>query len=909
MARNLNLNASLRLDARGFQRGMSAALRSLESFRRDFLSVAGALGASLGIGGIVSSLRDVATSLSVARATLKNTSRDMLEYGENLKFVDDLSKTYKQDLIVLTDSFAKFHAASMGTNFSLEQQKELYQGLTQAATFFHMSSERTENMMIAVEQMMSKGKVTAEELRRQLGNNLPGAYARVAQAAINFGKTSEGAAYKGIKSFADFESAMNKGQIGVDVLLQFVRELNETTKNFDTNSLQLAMNDLKNAWTYFVESTDVESTLKDVYSATGNVIKFAADNIKSIVSLLEGLLVGTIVRKVIPAIINIGKAFKGLTWGSWVGIAITALTSLISYLSKVSDKVHEVNRELKKIKNIDDDTEKLYRLQKMYREGTEYVNDPERRAKYGTDRQAYERSRMKQGYHVGGYASYDTTLSTDEEFNKYFEYLENLPKIFEQIEELQNKIDPDIHPNANDKGEPTAPNVITGGDDGKKKKKPKTVSDYLKDYNEGVKKLKNQLDAGSKTSDEYKDDLYKLAETTWQNITAFDNFREQLSKLPSDLQETGDRLEAVFDSSRYDAAAAKAEKDAKEQAEAWQGYNDIGSDRKPRDTRFDYRLSEVEKLRAQQEEWDGTVEDLKKKSEYLQKNFDKLGAEAAGKLNEVNAELKNAQENATNLKDAADLAEWQEEIKKLKTDLGKEIIGGIAGAGRGIKSLIDGAERIKKAFKDPDASDWDRIEAILGEIASTFQLINNLVETFNTLTKISEALSAAKGATELTALSQQVAAQGSLNAEKATDIALTNAGTVAQGANAAATLASTGAKSGEAVANATASGAKLPFPYNLAAIAAGVAAVVAALSMIKGFAGGGIISGSRHGDNNLAAVNGGEMILNSGQQARLWNMLNGKGSAPSLGSGQVEFKIRGSDLVGTLSNYNSRRRG
>ena len=300
---------------------------------------------------------------------------------------------------------------------------------------------------------------------------------------------------------------------------------------------------------------------------------------------------------------------------------------------------------------------------------------------------------------------------------------------------------------------------------------------------------------------------------------------------------------------------------------------------------------------------------MKEKSDYLQENFDKLGAEAAIKLNEVNAELKKAQENATNLKDAADLAEWREEIKSLKIDLGKEILGGIAGAGRGIKSLVDGVERIKNVFEDTDATGWDRIEAILNEIASTFQLINTLVETFNTLTKISEALSAAKGATELATLSQQVAAQGSLNAKKATDIALTESATVAQGANTTAALASTGAKSGEAVANAAASGAKLPFPLNLAAITAGVGAVIAALSMIKGFAGGGIISGSKHGDNNLAAVNGGEMILNSGQQARLWNMINGKGSAPSLGNGQVEFKIRGSDLVGTLSNYNSKRRG
>ena len=114
-----------------------------------------------------------------------------------------------------------------------------------------------------------------------------------------------------------------------------------------------------------------------------------------------------------------------------------------------------------------------------------------------------------------------------------------------------------------------------------------------------------------------------------------------------------------------------------------------------------------------------------------------------------------------------------------------------------------------------------------------------------------------------------------------------------------------GAKSGEAIAGATASGAKMPFPLNLIAIAAGVAAVVGALAMISGgFADGGIIGGnSFHGDKMLARVNAGEMILNQKQQANLFNMLN---SGASSSGGTVEFKISGSQLKGVLNNYNSK---
>lgn len=58
----------------------------------------------------------------------------------------------------------------------------------------------------------------------------------------------------------------------------------------------------------------------------------------------------------------------------------------------------------------------------------------------------------------------------------------------------------------------------------------------------------------------------------------------------------------------------------------------------------------------------------------------------------------------------------------------------------------------------------------------------------------------------------------------------------------------------------------MPFPLNLIAIAAGVAAVLSAFAMIGSFATGGIVGGnSYHGDKLTARVNSGEMILNGRQ--------------------------------------------
>ena len=154
------------------------------------------------------------------------------------------------------------------------------------------------------------------------------------------------------------------------------------------------------------------------------------------------------------------------------------------------------------------------------------------------------------------------------------------------------------------------------------------------------------------------------------------------------------------------------------------------------------------------------------------------------------------------------------------------------------------------------------------------------------------------------AMGQLMSAAGAEGAAVAMQIVATTANATAQ--MIPQIMALIGAKEGEAMANGTASAAALPFPANIAAIASIIATVVGTfasiLSTVGAFAGGGIIQGaSTHGDQLLARVNAGEMILNGSQQARLFNLLDG--AVGGAGMGLVSFKIKGSDLYGSLSNY------
>lgn len=99
---------------------------------------------------------------------------------------------------------------------------------------------------------------------------------------------------------------------------------------------------------------------------------------------------------------------------------------------------------------------------------------------------------------------------------------------------------------------------------------------------------------------------------------------------------------------------------------------------------------------------------------------------------------------------------------------------------------------------------------------------------------------------------------------------------------------------------------QLPFPFNLAMYASMAATIFGIFASLPKFAEGGIVGGISTGDRNLVRVNGGEMILTTAQQQRLFNILNGKGGAAS--SGNVRFVIDGDALVGVVDNY-TRKRG
>ena len=270
-----------------------------------------------------------------------------------------------------------------------------------------------------------------------------------------------------------------------------------------------------------------------------------------------------------------------------------------------------------------------------------------------------------------------------------------------------------------------------------------------------------------------------------------------------------------------------------------------------------------------------------------------------------------AKKKVDDLTSAYDNAARSAEQLKANSTFNKKMYAGIKGTVKTIGSLNDSVVGVTSTWENMaeswnDMSTFKKVTSSISAVISTineamgaYEAISDVVQLFGEISEASAAKKVAADATEM--------------ASDSTKTALSTANSQVEIANnqqeQMSDLASVGTKQASAIASATASGAKLPFPANLAAIAAGIAAVVAAFAMISSFADGGIIGGNTTlGDMNIARVNKGEMILNGTQQKRLFSILDGGVSASpnNITSGNVRFEIKGSTLVGVLKNHNSK---
>lgn len=332
-----------------------------------------------------------------------------------------------------------------------------------------------------------------------------------------------------------------------------------------------------------------------------------------------------------------------------------------------------------------------------------------------------------------------------------------------------------------------------------------------------------------------------------------------------------------------------------------------------RSTLFDFQKSKSDILSENLDVQKDYVSQIQKYINDIEDEYDTLGVKSGiveKALSKWREELIKAQSEAKTLEEVMNFEKIKEAVADLEKEVNQTALGGLSNLANGMDRIVRGWSELSEMMQDEDTTGWDVFIGVFNEIIQMMETVSQIFDTIDQLSKLTDTLSGAQLAqlkAENALYSEQVGLLSTITALKAGETAAVKKDTAAKLTNAVAGRLEASADAQSSIAGATKSGAKLPFPANLVAIAASVGAVLAALSSMSKFANGGIVGGnSSVGDKNIIRANSGEMILTKGQQSTLFNAIK---SGNIGGGGNVQFKIKGTDLIGVINNTNSKMRG
>lgn len=228
---------------------------------------------------------------------------DVARAGEELAWVRGLAEELGLEIQSTARSYAQLTAASKGTALEGEATRDIFRAVASASAVLRLSVQETEGALLAVRQMISKGTVSAEELRGQLGERLAPTFEVAARA---MGVTT-----------AELGKMLEQGQIlATDFLPKFAAELERHVGGglaMATQSLGADLNRIQNRLTSFMERIGDSGVMDAVALQIENLIaRFDAltkDEIKGFAQQVSDAMSGAI--NIIAAVTDAAVALAG----------------------------------------------------------------------------------------------------------------------------------------------------------------------------------------------------------------------------------------------------------------------------------------------------------------------------------------------------------------------------------------------------------------------------------------------------------------------------------------------------------------------------------------------------------------------------------------------------------------------
>ena len=187
--------------------------------------------------GIVNYMKNTALEIDRVSNRMKFATDSVEDFGRAMEFSADTANELGLALVPTQRGLATLQASAKGTSLAGKEIEELFKGISSASGALSLTADETNSVFLAFSQIISKGKVQAEELRSQIGERIPGAML-LAQKAL--GVTG-----------AELDKLLQSGSLMADDLLpKLAREFQNTfgeQAEKNANSLTAQINKIENS--------------------------------------------------------------------------------------------------------------------------------------------------------------------------------------------------------------------------------------------------------------------------------------------------------------------------------------------------------------------------------------------------------------------------------------------------------------------------------------------------------------------------------------------------------------------------------------------------------------------------------------------------------------------------------------
>tara|TARA_A100001015_G_scaffold164065_1_gene182421 strand:+ start:4225 stop:6831 length:2607 start_codon:yes stop_codon:yes gene_type:complete len=243
-------------------------------------AIGAAIGAGMDFFGLAKDAAVFAGNIKRLEVALKGVTKTQEEFAKAQRVIASVSDGLNVPIANATKQFTTLSASVIGAGGSVNDAELVFRGVSEAIKATGGDAEDVKSAIRAMSQIFGKGKVSAEELQGQLGERLPGAVVKFAQAT---GRT-----------LPQLQKDLRDGTVGLNDVMKFVvklsgdhasaaREMANSTADAGQR-MQVALDKLKLSFGEFFQP--IGAGFQDIITGFANMVNAALET-RTLIRMLE----------------------------------------------------------------------------------------------------------------------------------------------------------------------------------------------------------------------------------------------------------------------------------------------------------------------------------------------------------------------------------------------------------------------------------------------------------------------------------------------------------------------------------------------------------------------------------------------------------------------------------------------